>query len=581
MTGEKRYFELAKFFIENRGSKFFAEEHHTPLEQYDGNYWQDNCPIREQKSIVGHAVRATYLMSGVVDVAGETQDSGLLKMVDRVWRNTTQKNMYVTGGIGPSASNEGFTTDYDLPNLTAYQETCASVAMTMWNHRLNLLYGDARYADLMELALYNGVLAGVSLDGKRFFYVNPLASTGNHHRSEWFSCACCPPNVTRTLASLGGYAYAASPDSLYVNLYIQGGVEAKVGAEKVALDVKTDYPWDGKVAFTVHPAAEHKFALRLRVPGWCSSATAQVNGVAQDAPKERGYLVLDRAWKPGDTVTLDLPMPVRRIEANPEVKDDRGRLALGRGPLIYCLEACDQKAALDTLALPADAPLTTQRASDLLGGIVTLQGEGLTAGEPDWQGGLYRTANTPARTPVRAVPYYAWDNRAPGAMEVWLPTAPPVPKVTGLEGRAQVSLSYRSGYANPQGIHDGIEPKSSGEQPAALCHWWPHKGGQEWVQYDWKTPIQAEGVKVYWFDDTGRGECRLPAGWKLLYKEGANWKPVTLTDPKNGFPVALDRWCEIHFTPVKTTAFRLEFTMQPNFAVGIHEWKILEPETSE
>ena len=204
-------------------------------------------PICDHRNIKGHAVRAAYLMSGATDVAAETQDPALLKMINRVWRNTTRRNMYITGGIGPSASNEGFTHDYDLPNLTAYQETCASVALAQWNHRLALLYGDARFADVFERSLYNGVLAGVSLDGKRFFYVNPLESQGHHHRSPWFGCACCPPNVARTLASLGGYAYAVGDDAIWVNLYIQGSADATVGGKKVTLDVATDYPWDGKV----------------------------------------------------------------------------------------------------------------------------------------------------------------------------------------------------------------------------------------------------------------------------------------------------------------------------------------------
>ena len=273
-TGEKRYFELARFFIENRGRKFFATEHHTPLNEYDGAYWQDDVPICDHRNIKGHAVRAAYLLSGATDVAGETQDAALLKMINRVWRNTTRRNMYITGGIGPSASNEGFTHDYDLPNRTAYQETCASVALAQWNHRLALLYGDARFADVFERSLYNGVLAGVSLDGKRFFYVNPLESEGHHHRSPWFGCACCPPNVARTLASLGGYAYAVSDDALWVNLYIQGSATATVNGRKVTLHVETEYPWDGKIVLKPQVDQTAKFELRLRIPGWCQGAAS-------------------------------------------------------------------------------------------------------------------------------------------------------------------------------------------------------------------------------------------------------------------------------------------------------------------
>jgi DUF1680 family protein len=581
-TGQQRYFDLARFFIEHRGSHFFAQEHETPLDRYDGTYWLDDVPIRDHKSIKGHAVRACYLMSGVVDVAGETEDAALLKMVGRVWRNTVERNLYVTGGIGPSGSNEGFTTDYDLPNLTAYQETCASVAMMLWNHRLNLLYGDARYADLVERTLYNGFLSGVSLDGKRFFYVNPLASQGRHHRAEWFACACCPPNVTRTLASLGSYAYATSGNGLWVNLYIQGGVHAAIAQQKLTLDVTTDYPWNGKVKFVVRPEKETHFSLNLRIPGWCSGATSRVNDApVREAPIVRGYLALDRTWKPGDVVTLDLSMPARRIEANPQVKEDQGQAAIARGPIIYCLEGCDNGASLASVALPGDAALTVAKAPELPG-VVALKGEGLAATETDWQGGLYRTAASPRKVTLTAVPYYAWDNRAPGEMRVWLPTAPPAPApARGPERAARVSLSFVSGYCQPRGINDGIEPQSSSQQPTALCHWWPHKGGEEWAQYTWTKPITTSGAKVYWFDDTGRGECRPPVSWKILYRDGSDWKPVVLADAQAGYAVRKDQWCEVRFAPVTTTELRLVFEMQPNWSVGIHEWKVLEPEEDE
>jgi len=388
-TGQTKYFDLARFFVENRGTGFFAREHNTPADLYDGTYWQDNVPIREHRNIVGHAVRAAYLFSGVADVARETGEEGLLKVSNRVWRNTTTKRMYVTGGIGASGANEGFTTDYDLPNLTAYQETCASVAMAMWNHRLNLLYGESRYADVMETALYNGALAGVSLDGTRFFYVNPLSSRGHHHRAEWFGCACCPPNIARTLSSLGGYAYATSGDALWVNLYIQGGVKAKVGRRTVDLDVATDYPWDGTVKLTVKPDQAARFGLRLRVPGWAEGASVRVNGTSVSPAVERGYYVIDRQWKAGDVVDLDLPMPVRRIASNPWVKPNAGRLALARGPLVYCLEGADHEIDIEKVAIPASAGLIPEKRADLLGGVVVLKGQGIARPDVDWNGKLY------------------------------------------------------------------------------------------------------------------------------------------------------------------------------------------------
>lgn len=425
-TREDRYFSLARFFVERRGSKVFAEEHGTPLSEYDGTYLQDNVPIREHQTIDGHAVRAAYLFAGVLDVAAETHDQGLLDMVDRVWHNAVEKRMFITGGIGNSRHNEGFTTDYDLPNLTAYQETCAAIAMALWNHRLNLLYADARYADIVELNLYNAILAGISLDGKKFFYENHLASDGNHHRQEWFECACCPPNVSRILGSLAGYAYAVSKDGVWVNLYIKGTATMKVGKKEIALEVTTDYPWDGIVKIAPQIAAPARFTVYLRVPGWCTNASLKVNRRRVTQPTiERGYIVLQRIWRPGDVVELNLPMPVRRVEAHPLVEQDVGQIALQRGPLVYCLEACDQSVPVPDIALPLDAELKPEKKTDILGGVVVLQGMGEVVGDGDWTGKLYRTAVPPQQVPITAIPYYAWDNRGAGPMKVWLPLTPP------------------------------------------------------------------------------------------------------------------------------------------------------------
>lgn len=576
VTGRKEYFDLAAFFVSRRGTGYFAREHGTPPAEYDGTYWQDQVPIREQKSIVGHAVRAAYLMSGVTDVAARTGDAGLLAMLDRVWKNTTTRRMYVTGGLGPSGSNEGFTEDYDLPNLTAYQETCASIANAMWNHRLALLYGDSRYADVMETALYNGALAGVSLDGTRFFYVNPLASEGTHHRSEWFGCACCPPNIMRTLAFIGGYAYATSADALWVNLYIRGSVKAEVAGARVSVGVATDYPWDGMVRLSVNPAKETAFGLRLRVPAWCPNPRVRVNDDAWATPVvENGYAVLTRTWKAGDQVELDLPMAVRRIAAHPRVQDDVGKLAVARGPLIYAFEAVDNPVSPLKAALPVDAPLTVQSEPNLLGGIRVITGEGIVADSADWRGVLYRTAPAPVKAALKAIPYALWDNRAAGPMAVWLPVAPPPPPAGGPEMSAAVTLSFTSRNASPGGINDGKPVTSSRSHPGQLTHFWPHKGGSEWVQYTWQKPLTVEGCRVYWFDDTGSGECRLPASWKVSYLDGQTWKPV---QGVASWPVTLDAWDEVRFEPVTTTALRLEIEMQPQWAVGIHEWQVIETE---
>src|SRR5712671_21671 len=322
VTGKNEYFELAAHFVRARGSKFFATEHGDDVSLYDGTYWLDHAPICDLQAIAGHAVRATYLMSGAVDTGARTHDEPLLQMTRRVWRNTMERNVFVTGGIGPSASNEGFTHDYDLPTFSAYQESCASVAIAMWAHRLNLLYGDARYADAMERALYNAIPAGVQLDGTRFFYTNPLASRGQHHRREWFGCACCPPNIARTLAAIGSYAYATGPDSLWVNLFVQGKVEAEVAGEKFALEVTTDYPWDGKVLLKVLAAPRKNVTLDIRVPAW---TRIRYQAEVGDQQMTKGhYLALLASWQPGNTIELEFELPVRRLEADPRAEALRG-----------------------------------------------------------------------------------------------------------------------------------------------------------------------------------------------------------------------------------------------------------------
>lgn len=577
VTGEVRYFELARFFVESRGQQFFAKEHATPVDRYDGTYWQDDIPICDHRGIKGHAVRAAYLMSGATDVAARTGDPALLRMLRRVWRNTTERNLYLTGGIGPSAHNEGFTEDYDLPNLTAYQETCASVALAQWAQRLALLHRDARYADVMERSLYNGVLAGVSCDGTRFFYVNPLESRGTHHRSPWFGCACCPPNVARTLASVGGYAYAMVPgEAVAVNLYIQGGASIRwPGGRRVAWDVTTDYPWDGRVGLRWSlDGSPMAFTLLARQPEWCPRVAVRVNGRdLGNVPVVQGYLALNREWRDGDTVELDLAMPIQRMAAHPNIKADRGHVALQRGPLVYCLEQVDHAVPIGSIHLPVEEELAAERAPDLWGGIVVLRGMGRVAGDAAWQRRLYQPL-VPARVAaVKAIPYAFWDNRAAGPMKVWLPVAPPTPPAGGLELQAQVSSSFVSGNADLSAIQDGREPEGSRRHPGRLCHWWPHKGGEEWVQYTWSQPIAVQGTQVYWFDDTGSGECRPPVSWSLEYLEGDTWKPVR-TD--GAYAVTLDRWNTVTFNPVTTSALRLRLRMQEGWAAGIHEWKVVE-----
>lgn len=570
VTGNPELFRLAKFFIDHRGERFFAKEQKIPDKEYNGEYYQDHIPIRELDRVMGHAVRAAYLMSGAADVARETNDKGLLDMLDRVWDNTTLRNQYVTGGIGPSASNEGFTVDYDLPNQSAYQETCASVAMAMWAHRMALLTGESRYADVMETALYNGVLAGYSLDGKKYFYVNPLASGGSHHRSEWFGCACCPPNVARTLAELGGYAYATTSDSLSINLFIQGSVDCKVGSQDVQLDVKTNYPWDGLVEVHFGLKKPTEFRLRLRVPAWSPGRSVTVNGASDTLTFSQGYVSTKRLWKNGDVVKFNIDVSPRFVAANPKVKSNIGRLALGAGPLIYCLEQADNSAPIHELSVPASADWKPIKIKGLPGvtGYATM-GETTSSA---WPGGLYSTA--PKVKPVRvvAVPYCFWDNREAGQMAVWIPSAPSPPSTAGLEKSAKVAMSFVNSNCQPEGLSTPGDPASSSEQPASLAHWWNHKGGTEWAEYSWEEAIDVTRCEVYWFDDTGRGECRLPVDWHIeVFVDGA-WKWIEST-----YVVRPDTWCEAKFDKVRTTRLRVVVTMQDGWSAGIHKWRVYGP----
>ncbi len=429
-TEDDRWFALSKKMVEMRGTHFFAAEHKTPLERYNGTYWLDDVPIHEHKEIKGHAVRAAYLLAGAADLARETQDPEMISMLNRVWRNAIEKRIFITGGIGPSRSNEGFTVDYDLPTLTAYQETCASIAMAQWGQRMALLFGDAKYVDSVEMALYNGMLSGVALDGKSFFYVNPLASQGNHHRSKWFTCACCPPNVLRTIASLGGYVYARSNKQLVVNLYVGGDLNTTVANEPMKLSVKTDYPWDGRISMTF--GAPSKAGLRLRNPGWAQGASLAINGKKMPSPAlEKGYFVLSGPWRKGDTVSLDLPMPALQMEAHPSAQDDRGRTAVQRGPLIYCAEQVDNTSPIADLVLPRGTSFKPSYRKDVLGGVVVIDAQAESVAPPNWDRTLYQPLKVAKKVKATLVPYGYWDNRKAGAMEVWLPLIPPPAKISG------------------------------------------------------------------------------------------------------------------------------------------------------
>jgi DUF1680 family protein len=431
VTGEKRYLNLSQYFVNERGKQphYFdieaRQRGEDPKAFWAGGYEynQAHLPVREQSAVVGHAVRAMYLYSAMADLAREFHDQSLFAADQRLWQQLCSTSLYITGGLGPSAQNEGFTTDFDLPNETAYAETCASIGFVFWNHRMLQLECDARYADMLERALYNGVLSGVSLDGEKFFYENPLTSFGKYHREAWFGCACCPPNLARLLASLGQYIYAVSETDLAVHLYIQSTAQLTISGHEVTVRQETDYPWTGEISLRLSMNEAATFGLRLRLPGWCHSATLTVNGEAVDIAghMEAGYVRVERQWQSGDTIAFELAMPLERMYAHPNVRYDAGLVALQRGPLVYCLEGIDNPAPLQRIVLPGTADLTSHVASDTLGGVTTITGQALIEDDSDWDSSLYRS-QPPSLLPrtITAIPYYAWDNRQPCEMRVWL-----------------------------------------------------------------------------------------------------------------------------------------------------------------
>ncbi len=435
-TGEVRYLKLSEYFVEEHGQQphYFDIEavergevidtSHLPPHMLTDRYAyaQADVPVREQKSVAGHAVRAMYFYSGAADIAGINNDESLFTVLKRLLNDLTTKRMYLTGGIGPSRHNEGFTTDYDLPNDTAYAETCAAIGLVMWNHRMLRYDLNSRYSDVMELALYNGTISGISLSGDRYFYENPLASNGSHHRVDWFGCSCCPPNIFRMMASIGGYAYSYTETDAIVHLYMQSECELEVGGKAVRLSQKTNYPWEGCVSITVGLEQPAELAIKLRKPGWCDDFKLSINGVKQnDIAAEKGYINLHRTWKDGDVIELDLPMTAKRIYANPAVSQDIGRVAIQRGPVVYCLEGVDNQMPSELIQLPDQAELVSTFEPDLLGGVVTITAEAISVSSDGWGDALYKDQPAPTKPcTIQAVPYYAWDNREAGWMSVWL-----------------------------------------------------------------------------------------------------------------------------------------------------------------
>lgn len=570
VTGKKEYLDLAKFFLDVRGpgGEVYNQAHKKPVDQTEAD---------------GHAVRANYMFSGMADVAALTGDQSYLKAIDTIWKNVVGKKMYITGGVGATGAGEAYGIDYQLPNMSAYCETCANIANVFWNYRMFLLHGDAKYVDVLERSLYNSVLSGLGLSGDRFFYPNVLRSKGQHERSAWFGCACCPSNLCRFIPSVPGYIYAVKDNDLFVNLFVQSEATVNLGSKKIDIKQVSDYPWSGLVKLVIHTEKKERFNLMIRIPGWAGSevvpgdlyrykdpevnpVTIKINGKPVSYKSENGYAILGRSWKAGDQVEIEIPMDIRRVLANEKVEADRGQVALQRGPLMYTLEWADQAdQKVLNLMLAEEPGFTYAFNANLLNGVGMISGKGYSL--------MSKLDGTVEKSPVdlKAIPYYAWANRGRGEMAVWIPEDPkyatPLPSPT-IAALAAVTASKCSG--SPETVHDQLCPEKSSDGEFGHIHWWPKKASNEWVQYDFAKPEKVSAIDVFWFDDEDlKAGCRVPKSWKLLYKRGNSWVEVKAKGP---YETKKDQYNSLEFGPVTTTGLKLEIRQPDDFSTGVQEW---------
>ncbi|TAL64781.1 MAG: glycoside hydrolase family 127 protein, partial [Bacteroidetes bacterium] len=572
VTGEKKYLDLARFFLDVRGPKGQA-------------YNQAHIKPVDQTTAVGHSVRATYMYSGMADIAAIEKDNAYLNAITRIWEDIVYGKMYVTGGIGATGGNEGFADPFVLPNMSAYCETCASIGDVFFNHRLFLLHGQTKYIDILEKTLYNSMLSGVSLSADRFFYPNPLESDGQHVRSAWFGCACCPSNIARFVPAIPGYIYAVTDKDLYVNLFISNDANITLGKRKVNISQKANFPWEGKVEISVNPESGRKFNLLIRIPGWALNEALPgglykfadknseqikllVNGTVAELKINDGYAVISRKWRSGDKVEIDFPMAVRKVVADDRVSEDRDRMVFQRGPVIYCAEWPDNNTGniLD-LVVKKDAVFTSQYEPSLLEGTQVIKTTGFQSKRT-----LDRKVELLKEEPVTLIPYALWNNRGAGQMMVWLPTSTqttrPLPAPT-IADRSKVRASKITEELHA--VNDQVEPLNSNDHSVLYYHWWPDKDKWEWVEYDFEKPETISKSKVYWFDDGPDGGCRIPDEWEILYLNGNIWESVKAITP---YKVSKDGWDSLIFKPVKASAIKIKVKLNKDFASGIYEWVV-------
>ncbi|WP_028907387.1 glycoside hydrolase family 127 protein [Xylanibacter ruminicola] len=573
VTGNKKYLDEAKFFLDYRGKTTIVHD-----------YSQAHKPVIEQDEAVGHAVRAAYMYAGMADVAALTGDKDYIKAIDAIWDNIVTKKLYITGGIGATNNGEAFGKNYELPNMSAYCETCAAIGNVYVNYRLFLLHGESKYYDVLERTLYNGLISGVSLEGNGFFYPNPLESMGQHQRQAWFGCACCPSNICRFIPSLPGYIYAVKDRNVYVNLFLSNKSNLTVAGKKVGLSQTTAYPWNGDITVNVDQNAAGQFAMKIRIPGWVRSQvvpsnlyqytdgkrlgyTITVNGQTAAAKvTEDGYYTINRKWKKGDKVQIHFDMETRTVRANNKVEADRGKISVERGPLVYCAEHPDN--TFDIMgALMNQNPEFRLGKTEIAGTTVqTIVTDAQTLSF-DKQGKLQTTDHK-----LTLIPYYAWCHRGSGKMRVWLPqdlnaTNPSQPATLASESKISSSTAKMPALT---AINDRLVPKDENDRSVPYTHWWPKNGSTEWLGYEFPEVTTVQSATVYWFDDGPWGGCRVPQSWRILYQDAqGNWNPVTGAD---GYPTDKGTACTVNFEPVTTKALRLEVVLPNDNSTGVFEW---------
>ena len=573
VTGEKKYLDQAKFFLDKRG-------YTTRTDAYS----QAHKPVLEQDEAVGHAVRAAYMYAGMADVAALTGDQGYIDAIDAIWDNIVTKKLYITGGIGATSNGEAFGKNYELPNMSAYCETCAAIGNVYVNHRLFLLHGESKYYDVLERTLYNGLISGVSLDGGGFFYPNPLESIGQHQRQPWFGCACCPSNICRFIPSLPGYIYATKGADVYVNLFMSNTSNLNVNGKKVSLSQETRYPWNGDIAITVDNNKAGQWTMKVRVPGWVRGQVVpsnlyeytdgkrlgysiSVNGEKVEGELVNGYFCIDRKWKKGDVVRVHFDMEARTVKANYKVEADRGRISVERGPIVYCAEWPDNNFDVLSVLMNREPEFELVERPDLLYGLNQLVTDAQTLNYDD-NGRLVAED-----VKLTLIPYYAWCHRGSGSMAVWLPqeltaTRPTMPAT--LASLSKIDASTKT--SSLKSIADRLVPKDEFDRSMPYYHWWPAQATTEWMTYEFPEATTVKSSTVYWFDDGPWGGCRVPKWWKIYYMdEAGEWQEVQNPDKYETVKGAANT---VNFDPVTTTKVKLEVRQPDDNSAGLFEWEV-------